>query len=47
MLPPPLDVARRIISDITSGEFFLNAAITLHRTLVGFGIAVAGGMRSA
>jgi len=44
MLPPPLDVARRIITDITSGEFFLNAAITLYRTLVGFGIAVAGGV---
>jgi ABC-type nitrate/sulfonate/bicarbonate transport system permease component len=44
MLPPPLDVAGRIITDITSGEFFLNAAITLYRTLVGFGIAVAGGI---
>lgn len=44
MLPPPVDVARRIVSDITSGEFFLNAAITLYRTLVGFGIAVAGGI---
>lgn len=44
MLPPPLDVAHRIVTDITSGEFFLNATITLYRTLVGFGIAVAGGI---
>ena len=44
MLPPPVDVARRIASDITSGDFAFNAAITLYRTLVGFGIAVAGGI---
>ena len=44
MLPPPVDVARRIVSDITSGEFVLNAAITLYRTFVGFTIAVAGGI---
>jgi len=44
MLPPPMDVARRIASDVTSGEFFINAAITLYRTFAGFALAVAGGI---
>jgi ABC-type nitrate/sulfonate/bicarbonate transport system permease component len=44
MLPPPTDVAARIASDITSGEFAVNLALTLYRTLAGFAVAAAGGV---
>jgi len=43
-LPPPVDVARRIATDVMSGDFAFNVAITLYRTLAGFIIAVVGGV---
>jgi ABC-type nitrate/sulfonate/bicarbonate transport system permease component len=44
MLPPPGDVATRIVADVTSSDFAANVGLTLYRALFGFGLAVAGGV---
>lgn len=44
MLPPPAEVATRIISDVASGDFAANLGLTLYRTLTGFAVATAGGV---
>jgi ABC-type nitrate/sulfonate/bicarbonate transport system permease component len=44
MLPPPSDVVARIVADITSSDFYLNLGLTLYRTLLGFAVAVVGGV---
>lgn len=41
LLPPFTIVAQRVVADVMSGDFFLNAAHTLYRALAGFGIAAA------
>jgi ABC-type nitrate/sulfonate/bicarbonate transport system permease component len=44
MLPAPSHVLARIGEDITSGDVFLNIALTLYRTFLGFGLAAIGGV---
>lgn len=44
MLPPPAEVLSRIGSDVASGDFTLNLALTLYRTLTGFAVALVGGV---
>ena len=44
LLPPFTQVLRRVGTDIITGEFFLNAALTLYRALAGFGIAATLGI---
>lgn len=44
MLPPFSAVVERIVADIASGEFFINAGATLYRALVGFLIATIAGI---
>jgi ABC-type nitrate/sulfonate/bicarbonate transport system permease component len=44
MLPAPSLVLARIGEDITSGDVFLNIALTLYRTFVGFALAAIGGV---
>jgi ABC-type nitrate/sulfonate/bicarbonate transport system permease component len=44
MLPSIEAVAEKIGADIRSGDFFLNLAVTLYRTMVGFGVAAAAGI---
>ena len=39
LLPSPQVVAMRLWRDITSGQFALNAGLTMYRALVGFAIA--------
>ncbi|HEX2215516.1 MAG TPA: ABC transporter permease, partial [Xanthobacteraceae bacterium] len=41
LLPPVPTVVGRVISDVVTGEFFLNAAHTLYRAIAGFSIAAA------
>jgi ABC-type nitrate/sulfonate/bicarbonate transport system permease component len=43
MLPPLAPVIERLIGDMSAGEFFINAARTLSRALVGFAIAGVAG----
>jgi ABC-type nitrate/sulfonate/bicarbonate transport system permease component len=42
MLPSIGAVCARLAADLASGDFVLNAGVTLYRTLCGFAIAVAG-----
>jgi ABC-type nitrate/sulfonate/bicarbonate transport system permease component len=44
MLPPPKDVAARLVADVTSGDFLQNAVATLYRTCFGFAIAAIVGV---
>jgi ABC-type nitrate/sulfonate/bicarbonate transport system permease component len=44
MLPPISAVVTRLVADVVSGDLFLNAALTLYRTFLGFAIAAAGGV---
>jgi ABC-type nitrate/sulfonate/bicarbonate transport system permease component len=44
MLPPISMVMTRLAADVMSGDFFLNAALTLYRTFLGFAIAAAAGV---
>lgn len=44
MLPPPAEVAGRILGDISGGDFFVNLGLTLYRTLAGFAVATLGGV---
>jgi ABC-type nitrate/sulfonate/bicarbonate transport system permease component len=44
LLPPFTTVLVRVVSDIVTGEFFLNASHTLYRALSGFGIAAVLGV---
>lgn len=39
LLPAPLDVLRWLVDDVVRGTFFVNAAWTLYRALVGFALA--------
>lgn len=39
LLPPFSVVAKRVVADVMSGDFFINGAYTLYRALAGFGIA--------
>jgi len=39
LLPPFSVVAQRVVADVLSGDFFINAAYTLYRALAGFSIA--------
>jgi ABC-type nitrate/sulfonate/bicarbonate transport system permease component len=44
MLPPLSAVIMRIVADVSSGEFFVNAALTLFRTFTGFACAAVSGV---
>ncbi len=44
MLPPISAVIVRLGADVASGDFFLNVALTLYRTFLGFAIAAAVGV---
>jgi ABC-type nitrate/sulfonate/bicarbonate transport system permease component len=44
LLPPPRAVLQWIFNDVWSGQFFLNAAWTLYRTLAGFALAAVFGV---
>jgi taurine transport system permease protein len=44
LLPPPVAVLRWIANDVWSGQFFINTAWTLYRTLVGFALAAVIGV---
>jgi ABC-type nitrate/sulfonate/bicarbonate transport system permease component len=44
MLPPISAVVARLAADVMSGDFFLNAGLTLYRTFLGFAIAAATGV---
>src|SRR5262245_26506480 len=44
MLPSIGAVARRLVADLASGDFVLNAALTLYRTCCGFAIAAVVGV---
>jgi taurine transport system permease protein len=44
MLPPISAVIARLAADVMSGDFFLNAALTLYRTFLGFAIAATAGV---
>ena len=44
LLPPFTIVVRRVVTDVSTGEFFLNAAHTLYRALAGFSIAATLGV---
>ncbi|MGH6672467.1 MAG: ABC transporter permease [Xanthobacteraceae bacterium] len=47
MLPPFTVVAKYIAADAVSGALWTNAAVTLYRAMVGFGIAAVGGITLA
>ncbi len=42
-LPGPWPVFHRLFDDLTSGSFYIGAAITLLRAVIGYGIAVIAG----
>ena len=44
LLPAPQVVVMRVWKDIASGEFALNAGLTMYRALVGFAIACLVGV---
>ena len=44
MLPPIGAVVGRLAADVTSGDFILNAGLTLYRTCLGFAIAATTGV---
>jgi ABC-type nitrate/sulfonate/bicarbonate transport system permease component len=44
MLPAPSNVLARVVTDITSGDVFVNIALTLYRTFLGFALAGLGGI---
>src|SRR5215472_10092674 len=43
LLPPPTTVLSRLAHLVATGELFADTALTIYRTLVGFGIAVLVG----
>ncbi|MGH7088632.1 MAG: hypothetical protein ACREFQ_07000, partial [Stellaceae bacterium] len=44
LLPNPLTILDRIVSDAASGDLVLNVGLTLYRAFVGFVIAATGGI---